>query len=231
MQLSRSLIFLYGSFVCITWPTGIDSESFPLWSRTAFRLNVKQSINNRLSSVLHLRPFVEKKLVNFYSLLRKTEDFVFFLEDSIIEIWKQETLMLLGQNCLIQDYLIRLKFLNVFFNLLVHILYDNPYNLHPFLSPKLISALSSGFHDRVSQVQLTPHCVPPSQGRWQIWVFDRAFISWRVSRDMNAAKIWFSLNHGMSFFLKPGPEIHSRGWIKNMRSPTFALFTDFASKL
>jgi hypothetical protein len=64
------------------------------------------------------------------------EHFVLYLlEDSIFVIWNKEALLdswtVLS---LLQDYLIQIGLLNgVFMNLVVRIMYNNPYHQHPFL--------------------------------------------------------------------------------------------------
>jgi hypothetical protein len=61
---------------------------------------------------------------------------VFFLEESVLVIRNQEDLLDSWTDLsLIQDHLIKPGLLNgVFMNLVVCILYNYPYHLHPFLS-------------------------------------------------------------------------------------------------
>jgi hypothetical protein len=122
---------------------------------------------------------MEKILASSFSQLQKTEHLVFFLDDSIIVIWNKETLLDSWTDLsLVQVQLIQLVLLGgVFLNLAVHILYNDPCHLYPFLfHPNLFLHHPQGAITGLSGTDNSSDLWHQSQSWWQIWVFNRVFV-------------------------------------------------------
>ena len=76
MQFKSFVLLSYDSFIRTAWPIGIDGNTLPLCSKTAFRLNFEESMNSLHSSGLWLilrapiRPSTSLQVTRLPSILK-----------------------------------------------------------------------------------------------------------------------------------------------------------------